>query len=292
MANTRIRIAKQLEKSTTPSSVIITDSSNEQIYVAPGTNGQVLMSDGTNVSYQNIPSSATSVSDGTNTVSENAGDTLTFANAGVKTTVTKTGTTVTVTQAVDPSADANNAIVLGTDGKPFVDKSELVTGGSWDDVNNEIILDLASGGTINIPVQDLVGTWLADFVITDGTTSTTINNHGTVTYASDNLIAKNVTGSTVKYGLDTTGATTGQVIKYNGTNPVWSNTVSEVRDNQTGITGTTVTLPSTPTSDLKVYRNGQLQIVGGTNDYTVSGATITFSVALLAWEQVSSIYNV
>lgn len=38
----KIRINSELENSTTPGSIIVTDNSNEAIYVAPGSNGQVL----------------------------------------------------------------------------------------------------------------------------------------------------------------------------------------------------------------------------------------------------------
>jgi hypothetical protein len=49
MADTRARIGKQLEKSATPGSVIRTTASNEQEYVAPGTPGQALIVNASNV---------------------------------------------------------------------------------------------------------------------------------------------------------------------------------------------------------------------------------------------------
>lgn len=42
MAETRIRIDKQLAKSITPGSILISDADNEAIWKTPGTNGQVL----------------------------------------------------------------------------------------------------------------------------------------------------------------------------------------------------------------------------------------------------------
>ena len=37
-----LRIGKQLEKSTTKGSIVVTDSSNEQYYLPPGTAGQII----------------------------------------------------------------------------------------------------------------------------------------------------------------------------------------------------------------------------------------------------------
>lgn len=62
-----------------------------------------------------------------------------------------------------------------------------------------------------------------------------------------------------------------------------------VDDVQTGITGTTVTLPSTPSDELRVFRNGVLQ--ERNNDYTITANVITFSVALTSGETVESLYK-
>lgn len=66
---------------------------------------------------------------------------------------------------------------------------------------------------------------------------------------------------------------------------------SEIKDTQTGITGTTLTLPSVPNvSTLKVFRNGVLLDEGAGNDYTVSGAVVTFAIALIASDKIKSFY--
>ena len=280
MARTRLNL--QLEKSVVEGSVIITDASKEANYLAPGTAGQVLTSDGTTVSYQDVPSSAVSISDGTTTVSFVAGDTETFVEKGVKATVSKVGTTVSVQLEVVPSADAQNALVLGTDGKPFVPKAELVTGATWSDANNELTISFADGSTVVIPIVDAIGTFISDFKISDGTTTATINNHGTVTYSGTNLVKATVGAGTVTVGLDTTGSTAGQYIESTGagTAPVWKTALVPTRDlfptASLTVGGNSVTLGATPASGtiVTVHRNGLLD-----TDYTISGAVITFTTA-------------
>jgi hypothetical protein len=81
----------------------------------------------------------------------------------------------------------------------------------------------------------------------------------------------------------------GSILMHNGTAYT---SVSRISETQTGITGATVTLASTPLSyaPVDVYRNGALQIV--TDDYTRSGATLTMSPALVATEKVTAIYYI
>ena len=50
------------------------------------------------------------------------------------------------------------------------------------------------------------------------------------------------------------------------------------------------TLPTTPGSVVLVFRNGLLQSLGASNDYTISGATITFNVAPLTGDTILSVY--
>lgn len=83
---------------------------------------------------------------------------------------------------------------------------------------------------------------------------------------------------------------TGDVTFYNGT--AWE-AITQVVNKQTGITGTVVTLPSTPlanTPAAMVFRNGINQDV--TDHYSISGATLTFVVALAASDVVKTIYYI
>jgi hypothetical protein len=223
MAETRAKIGKDLEKSLVAYSIPITGVDKEQQYIAPGAAGTALISNGTTVTYQSVTGLvSTNVSDGTNTVVENVADTLLFTEKGVKAVVSKTGTEIKVELSVIPSSDTNNAITLGTDGKPYVPLAQLLsstTPPTWDDATNSLVITFADGSITTIPFVDDISTFISNFKITDGVTTTTIDNHGTVTFSGTNLIKATVTGSSVSYGIDTTGATTGQVptVQANGT---------------------------------------------------------------------------
>lgn len=54
----RIDLAKQLKKSAVPSSIVVTDVNNDQEYIIPGQDGEVLVSDGTTVAYEPVPISS------------------------------------------------------------------------------------------------------------------------------------------------------------------------------------------------------------------------------------------
>jgi hypothetical protein len=57
-------------------------------------------------------------------------------------------------------------------------------------------------------------------------------------------------------------------------------------------TNTAFVLPQSPTAGSEhVYKNGQLMEVGGGNDYTISGATITFDVAPVTGDQIRVSYR-
>ncbi len=61
------------------------------------------------------------------------------------------------------------------------------------------------------------------FTITDGTTSQSIGVGDTLSILDTNLIKVEVSATdTLTIGIDTTGATTGQVPSFNGTNVVWT----------------------------------------------------------------------
>jgi hypothetical protein len=71
------------------------------------------------------------------------------------------------------------------------------------------------------------GTGAGLFSITDGTTSQSIGVGNTLSFLDANLIKAEVSATdTLTIGIDTTGATTGQVPSYNGTNVVWSTPTS------------------------------------------------------------------
>jgi len=120
------------------------------------------------------------------------------------------------------------------------------------------------------------------------------NGTNSIGFKAPDSIATDIT-----YVLPTTSPTAGQVLS--ATTPsggvstlswVTASTGTDTYDRQTGITGTGVTLPSTPLSNriVDVYKNGLLQQSGGI-DYTLSGTSLTFSVALIPADVVISRYN-
>lgn len=235
MAENRIRIGKQLEKSSSPFSILRTNATNEAEYVAASA-----------LSF--------SLTDGVTTESIAVGDTLTVSTTqGLTATVSATDL---LTLGLQLSADANNDLTFGTDGKLYLSKNDLIKDVTWDDAANKLILTFDSGATVDVPIVDAISSWLADFTISDGSTTDVVNNHETLVFAGTGGIKPTVSPNQVSYGLQT------QV------------------DTFLGLTaGSTVTLTQTPLTILSVSRNGLEQIVGGTEDYTISGTTITFNIA-------------
>lgn len=276
MAQTRVSIGSQLEKSLTPYSIIRTDAANEQEYVAPGSNGQVLTVVAGVPTWGALPATAFSITDTITTEVVNAGDTINFLSGNGITTVVSATDTVTTTAKL--STDANNGVVFGSDGGLYFNTGGLISAGTWLDATNTIRFTLVNGSFLDIPVQDLIGTWLADFTISGNTGTDVVNNHETLTVVG-------ATGS----GVSTT--VTNNTITINYTQPT--------KEQFTGLTsGNTVTLSATPTYIHAVYRNGVYQMLGAGNDYTISGTTITFSDSFGASaggagiEQVEVVYGV
>lgn len=235
MAENRIRIQKQLEKSTSPFSIIRTNASNEAEYVAASA-----------LSF--------SLTDGTTTETIAMGDTLTVSTQNGVTAVVSA--TDLLTLGIQVSADAGNDLTFGTDGKLYLSKNDLINNVTWNDATNELVLTFDSGATVNVPIVDAISTWLADFTISDGTTTDVVNNHETLVFAGTNGLKPTVSANQVSYGLQT-----------------------QVDTFLSLTSGSTVTLTQTPLTILSVSRNGLDQIAGASEDYTISGTTITFNIA-------------
>ena len=256
MAQNRLIISKQLEKSLNPGSVIVTDTNNEQKYIQPGTSGQVLTSNGAGAepTWQNTASSSFTITDGTNSQVITSGDTLTItAGNGLTATVSATDLLTLVAKL---STDAGNDITFGSDGGLYLSKDSLLTNVTWNDATNELVLTFDSGSVVNVPIIDSISAWLADFTITGDTGTDLVNNHETVNFTGTGGMRATVTANQVSYQYRT------QV------------------DTFLGLTsGTTVTASQTPLTIIGVTRNGLDQIVGATEDYTISGTTVTFNTA-------------
>lgn len=234
MAENRIRIQKQLEKSVSPFSLIRTNASNEAEYVATS-------------------ALAFSLTDGITTEAIAPGDTLTVSTQNGLTAVVSA--TDLLTLGIQVSADANNDLTFGTDGKLYLSKNDLITGVAWDDATNKLVLTFDSGATVDVPIVDAISSWLFDFTISDGTVTDVVNNHETLVFVGTGGLKATVSPNQVSYGLQ-----------------------SQV-DTFLGLTsGSTVTLTQTPLTVLSVSRNGLDQIAGATEDYTIAGTVITFNI--------------
>ena len=276
MSENRATIGKQLEKSLSPFSIIVTSALNEQQYVPAGTNGQVLTVVAGVPTWSAIPSSAFSITDGTTTEIISAGDTVTFTQGNGLTVVVSATDTVTFSARI--STDANNGIAIGTDGGLYFNTGGLITAGTWLDATNEIQFTLVDGSFLTIPVQDLIGTWLADFGITGNTGTDTVNNHETLSVL----------------GLVGSGITT-QVTN----NTITINYAQPIKEQFLGLTsGSALVLTTPPTYIHSIYRNGVYQMEGAANDYTISGSTINFTIPFApsgggaGVEQVEVVYGV
>lgn len=85
------------------------------------------------------------------------------------------------------------------------------------------------------------------------------------------------------------GGSNGDFLIYSGGSWVSG---TPIKDKQTGITGTNVTLGATPLSSVLffLYRNGQL--LDETDDYTIVGTTVTMVIALVPTEKITAIYYI
>lgn len=126
--------------------------------------------------------------------------------------------------------------------------------------------------------------------------------------ATGDLFYRNSSGNLTRLGIGTAS----QVLGSTGTIPAWTTTAGSLPggvtgnflvysggnwvaatptiDKQTGITGTNVTLGTTPLAGVifLLYRNGQL--LDATDDYTIVGTTVTMVMALVSSEKITAIY--
>src|SRR6187551_1130876 len=119
MAETRLRIQKDLEKSALSGAVLVTDTNTEAAYLPRGSAGQVLTIVGNAPTWQTpVTGSAFNLSDGTNTQVVNAGDTLVGAAGPGLSVIVKNPDTLEYTLKL--SATAGNAATFGADNGLFV----------------------------------------------------------------------------------------------------------------------------------------------------------------------------
>lgn len=131
--------------------------------------------------------------------------------------------------------------------------------------------DLGSDATGDIYYRDASGN-LARLPI--GTSSQVLGSTGTVP-------AWTTTSGSLP------GGSAGDFLIYSGGN--WT-AASQLKEKQSGITGTNMTLASPPlaSTPIYIYKNGVLQ--DDPDDYSISGTTVTFVNALVSADKIISIY--
>lgn len=160
---TRLRLAKQLQLSTTPGSLPVTDGSNEQQYLVPGSNGDVLTIVAGVPAYAAPTGGFTGLTLDASTGTPEPiadGDTLTFlGGSGIATNVLPTDTVsigIDYTDAI--SADGGNTLAVGGDGKFFVPAGAFsltldADSGVAETLSNGDTLDIAGGAGVSTVVS-------------------------------------------------------------------------------------------------------------------------------------------
>jgi hypothetical protein len=256
MAETRLRIQKNLEKSAIAGSIVKTDALFEQEYLSPGANTTILTVVGGVPVWQAPVTQGFTLTDGvTSEVIEN-GNTLTVTSGdGITATVSATDA---LDIAVKLSTDANNSLSFsGVDGGLFFDAPDNLSGAVWNDVNNTLDLTFDVNGTptvVPIAIADAVGTFLADFTFTGDAGTDLVSNHESVNFEGGDGIGTIVTANNIEINLDIR---------------------KELFD--AIVAGTTTILAATPVQIISVTRNGLEMHI--THDYTLLGATLTWVTA-------------
>jgi hypothetical protein len=120
-----------------------------------------------------------------------------------------------------------------------------------------------------------------------GTGVATLAAHGLVIGEGTSNVAVTATGTTGQCFIGQTGA-----------DPIWGScggvtpVYSEVPSGTINGSTTSFTLANTPTAgSVALYKNGQRQTAGGSADYTISGATITYNAAPLTGDTLLADYT-
>jgi len=281
----RARIGLQLEKSTTAGSIVKTSAINEQEYLSPGSNGQVLTVVAGVPAWGTIPFPSEFEQVANNAARPVTGslDVIYYATAENVFSIW-TGT-VYVTVPSSPSFT-----LAGNSGT-----SQSIASGSTLSVLASLGFATVASATGIVTLTPPAGVTTGNVMTWNGTIWTsTAPASSSFTLAGDTGTSQTVTGgstATIKGGV-----TSGVLVTMSATNTA-TITLKKQRDVFAPVSAaTTVTLTQTPNlSTLEIFRNGFLQDL--TTDYTVAGLVVTFVVAFNAssgatnTESVSAIYN-
>ena len=263
----RKRIGLQLEKSTVAGSVIRTSAINEQEYLSPGSNGQVLTVVSGVPAWGTIPfpSEFEQVANHAARPTTGALDVIYYAAAENDFSIWSGSAYVVV-----PTSPAFT--LAGNSGT----SQSIVSGSTLSVLASLGFATVASATgivTLTPPAGGTTGnvmTWNGSAWVSSTPTATTF------TVTGDTGTTQTVlNGSTVTLkGAVSSGIT----VAASATNAFTISTTKTRNTFSPASAATTVTATSTPIlATLEVYRNGDLQDI--TTDYTVSGAVITFVVA-------------
>lgn len=311
MSITLLRLI-QLENSASPGSVIVTDGSNVPQYLAPGTAGQGLYSDGAgNLAWANSLSVAAGSSNYLSfneTTRELSVSALAITDVTVDTAATLAAF-IAASYTAGTEFQEGDTVILTTPGETYIHNGgSAVTAADFTQIEAPGLTDayirvLLSSGNAGIVYNAVTGVFTLKLSTTAGN-DLAIDANGLFLDVSaanvtdtNNLVGGGA-GSTVTLQafLDvlnniSDGNAIGQIKYWNGT--AWTNTTF-TEEEDTGITGTSVTLGATPISTLPIaiYRNGQKLRVGAANDYTLAGTTLTMAIALVATDVIVFEYYV
>lgn len=120
-----------------------------------------------------------------------------------------------------------------------------------------------------------------------GGTNSIVSGGVTLTLNAANILLSALGGSLNISQLSTTGANSGDIIVYNGTAWVVSKPQTETT---TSSTSNTVTLNFTPITNAQIFvlKNGVFLIP--TDDYTISGSTVTLTQNLITTDKLTVMY--
>ena len=240
------------------------------LQIMPGNNGDVLTTVSGKAEWVPSVAAAFDITDGTTTETVNSGEVVTFASSDKVTAVISATNTVTV--GLDTTgASTNDVLTIDGSGNvvwapnafdnEFISVATLPATGETDLIyhnqadNKFYIWD----GTAFVEVPTAASFSLS---MSDGTTTEALANGNTINFVSSDKVTAVVSATdTVTVGLDTTGATAGQQLTFDGTNVVWGSASTPLADNGLNVEAGVVELGGTLNEDTTIT------LTPGTGDF-------------------------
>lgn len=265
----RKRIGLQLEKSTTAGSIVRTSAINEQEYLAPGSNGQVLTVVAGVPSWGTIPFPSEFEQ-----VANNAARPVTGVLDVIYYSTAENVFSIWTGAAYVEVPTSPTFTVAGNSGT-----SQSIASGSTLSVLASLGFATVASATGIVTLTPPSGTVTGQVMTWNNTTSTwsaTTLASSTFTVAGDLGTAQTISAADT---LTIKGATNSGIKVTGVATDILEISTTRVREKFSPVAAATdVTLANTPVlASLEVYRNGDLQDI--TDDFTITGAVITFTTA-------------